>query len=545
MKAIEDWNSLAKADTPIVALEYYKADLIQIFSAFKQQAREQDLPLYYWNLGYSTIQKVELSQGKCRLYSTNLAVDSDVLEFLLASNEPGIFLLDDLLNLDDANPVLQQRHEAQLSNTFFQSQWSDVQQYWVLMGDYIQLSSKLQPLIPTLKCRLPSVAEVAEIVDELCDRHLGLGGTEDAKISRQRLVRACQGLPRGEICLVLSRYCALTASVSALAELVLEYKIDKLQGEGLEFISEPDVPTAGGMDLIVAHVRNVAKLMSPEAKAYSLTPPKGMLLLGPPGTGKSLTAKLTAKELGVPLLGVSWGNILSTKSPDKTLSKLLEIAGTINAVIFFDDFDKGFAGWKSEADGGVSKRLAQKLLTWMQEHTSNTFVVATINRLEMIPSELRRRFNDMFFVDIPHMGAIYEIFQLHLAKYFPQQFGKDLSSPWTKRQWYSLLKWYLGCTPAEIGNAVKRCAERAFCQGHPGQITLEDLKYQRSQFVLLSETYSEDIQHIRNHAIYARPASSPDNSEFAIAPQELFEYQPPAFDEIEEAGARIEEFRPR
>ncbi|MGK7872526.1 MAG: ATP-binding protein [Xenococcaceae cyanobacterium] len=534
MKTIEDWTTLAKAGTPIVGLEYYKADLSQIFLAFKQQAIKLDLPLYYWNLGYPTIQEVQLWEGKCRLCPTDFAADADVLQFLLASDEPGIFLLDDLLNVDDTEPILQQRLQAQLSNAFFQSQWSDVQHYWVLMGDYIQLGNKLQPLITTLKCSLPLVSEVAEIVDRFCEGNLGLDLGEGVEMSRQRLVRACLGLPRGEIHLVLNRYSALTASVVRLAELVLNHKIEKLQGEGLEFISEPDVSTAGGMDLIVAHVRNVVKLMSPEAKAYNLTPPKGMLLLGPPGTGKSLTAKLTAKELGVPLLGVSWGNILSTNSPDKTLSKLLEIAGTINAIVFFDDFDKGFAGWKSEADGGVSKRLAQKLLTWMQEHTSNAFVVATINRLEMIPSELRRRFNDMFFVDIPHMGAIYEIFQLHLAKYFPQQFGQDLPSPWTKRQWYSLLKCYLGCTPAEISNAVKRCAERAFCEGRPGEITLEDLKYQRSQFVLLSETYSEDIQHIRNHAIYAQPASSPDNSEFAIADQELFEYQPPAFDEIED-----------
>jgi SpoVK/Ycf46/Vps4 family AAA+-type ATPase len=123
-------------------------------------------------------------------------------------------------------------------------------------------------------------------------------------------------------------------------------------------------------------------------------------------------------------------------------------------------------------------------------------MLATVNRLEMLPAELIRRFDDggIWFVDLPHSGARYEIFNLHLAKYFKEQFGDGIKNPWSERQWYSLLSDYAGATSAEIAIAVKRCAERAYCEGRPGKIELAHLRYQRTQFVLSSERSSEDIQ---------------------------------------------------
>lgn len=537
MNVIKEWSKLTQAETKIIAIEYYQPELLDILLSFKEEATQLKLPVYYWNVGYNYIQEIQTLSSlkvnkknqhsfdnKVTFIPTSLNIEEDVLLFLAKTELSGIFVIEDS-QLSNQNLHFQQKYQAQLANLFWRYESSNLEQYLVIIGDYIELGNKLNSLIPKLKYSLPNIDEVSSIIRSFCQEKLA----NNLKDNQDNLIRACQGLSRGEIKLILHRYWGLNNSYLKLTEMIINYKKQKFKNEGLEFISEPDIPTVGGMDLILNHVHNLVKLMTPEAKKYHIKPPKGMLLLGPPGTGKSLVAKLTAKTLGVPLLGVSWGNILSSNQPDKSLTNLLEIAVTINAILLFDDFDKGFTGWQSQADGGVARRLSQKLLTWMQEHTSYAFVIATINRLEMIPSELRRRFNDLFFVDIPHLGAIYDIFQLHLSKYFPRQFNQNLSSPWTKKQWYSLLKSYLGCTPAEIGNAVARCAERNFCQGKPGEITLEDLQYQRTQFVLLSETYTEDIQHIRNYATYAQPASSKDNSEFAITTQNLFEYQPHPF----------------
>jgi ATP-dependent 26S proteasome regulatory subunit len=397
----------------------------------------------------------------------------------------------------------------------------------------ITAETAVSPLIPLLKCPLPDRFEVEVLVDNFCDRNCSLDWGSDAVAAKKRLAVSSLGLPTAEIELVLDRSLSMTASVVHIAQLVLEHKISQLRDQGLEFIASPDVPHAGGLDLLDAYLSEVVKLSEADAKKYHLRPPKGMLLWGPPGTGKSLSAKLAAKKLGYALLAASWGNILGSSNPDRALNKMLDTADNLGGcVLFFDDFDKGFSGWESNADGGVARRLSQKLLTWMQEHESPVLMLATVNRLEMLPAELIRRFDDggIWFVDLPHSGARYEIFNLHLAKYFPEQFGEGKENLWSDRQWYSLLSDYAGATSAEIAIAVKRCAQRAYCEGRPGKIELADLRYQRTQFVLSSERSSEDIQGIRNKASFARPASGGDQSKFAAAEQELFEYRPPAYE---------------
>ena len=555
MKLFTAWSNLRATQTPIFALEYYSADRQKILSSFHQYASECCLPVYYWNPGYATLQQVrcldkhlpnlgfhsdmanvsdisEMYNSEYVLCKTELSVESDVLQFLLENDGPGIFLLEDILESDSTEQPLVRRY-SQLANAFFELKGRWANQYWVLLGEYIQLPSKLSPLIPLLKCPLPDRFEVEVLVDNFCDRNCSLDFGSDAVAAKKRLAVSSLGLPTAEIELVLDRSLSVTASVVHIAQLVLEHKISQLRDQGLEFIASPDVPHAGGLDLLDAYLSEVVKLSEADAKKYHLRPPKGMLLWGPPGTGKSLSAKLAAKKLGYALLAASWGNILGSSNPDRALNKMLDTADNLGGcVLFFDDFDKGFSGWESNADGGVARRLSQKLLTWMQEHESPVLMLATVNRLEMLPAELIRRFDDggIWFVDLPHSGARYEIFNLHLAKYFPEQFGEGKENLWSDRQWYSLLSDYAGATSAEIAIAVKRCAERAYCEGRPGKIELGHLRYQRTQFVLSSERSSEDIQGIRNKASYARPTASSDTSRFAECEQELFEYKPPTYD---------------
>lgn len=531
MKNISPVTNILGNNTPIVALEYYSADRKAILSSFHQYGNERSLPVYYWNSGYVNIQEVRCFDSKYVLYKTELSALNDVLQFLRESDRPGIFLLEDILESDSASEPIIRRY-SQLANAFFELKERSAEQYWVLLGEYIQLPSKLRPLIPLLKCSLPDSFEVGVIIDKFCDRNCSLDFGSDAVTAKKRLAVSSRGLPQAEIELVLERSLSVTNSVVHIAQLVLEYKISQLREQGLEFIAEPDVPHAGGLDLLEAYLQDVTKLSDINARKYHLKPPKGMLLWGPPGTGKSLSAKLAAKKLGYALLAASWGNILGSSNPDRALNKMLETADNLGGcVLFFDDFDKGFSGWESNADGGVARRLSQKLLTWMQEHESEVLMLATVNRLEMLPAELIRRFDDggIWFVDLPHSGARYEIFNLHLAKYFKEQFGDGIKNPWSERQWYSLLSDYAGATSAEIAIAVKRCAERAYCEGRPGKIELADLRYQRTQFVLSSERSSEDIQGIRNKASFARPATGRDRSLFAAGEQELFEYRPPAY----------------
>ena len=518
MRQLQDWINLIDQNAPIVALEYQTPDRMAVWSQFYHWGEARSLPVYVWNPGYSTLQQLVAPQGQTTLQPTTQTIEQDILQFLLNHPESGIYLLEGVLNSTIAE--ISQQRCYQLLNAYYQSIWNSTPHYWVLLETYVQLPLELQPFIPVLSHELPDRQQVQAIVTQFCNQQPWLG--KDNSANQKRLITACQGLPAGEIEMVLGRLLTFANTPEQLVQLILDHKLNKLRGRGLEYIAEPDVPSAAGLDLLERRLEAIASLLRPEAQQYGLRLPTGMVLWGPPGTGKSLSAKLAAKKMGLPLLAANWGILLSSPNPDRALKDFIAVVTSLApCVLYWDDFDKGFAGWDSNADGGIARRLSAALLTWMQEHQEPIYTIATVNRLGMLPPELVRRFDDIFFVDLPHEGARYEVFKLHLAKYFPAFRGND-QSPWTDDQWRRLLTEYRICTPAEIGNAVRRCAEEAFYQGRPGQIEWEALLGQRQQFTPAMERESEQMQAIRNQATYARPASGGDRSKFAYVHRELF-----------------------
>ncbi|MEH2216095.1 MAG: AAA family ATPase [Nostoc sp.] len=541
---LTDWPALAKQNTPIVAVEYHTPDRMQILQQFYHWGEERSLSIFVWNPGYCGLQQLIQHQGQYILQSTDRGKNGDIIQYLLFDYQPGIYLLEGVLNEDDGSKISQKR-SYQLLNGCHQALWCQQHHYWVLLETYVQLPLELQPFIPILSNPLPDQQQVQMVVEQFCDAWVGSSHprlqqfaecdrdrravtdrnswlkTTEKTSALQLLFCACQGLPIGEINILLQQCLSFTEQLEEIAQLVLEHKVSKLRGRGLEYIAQPDVPSAGGLDLLEKRLETITCLLQPKAKQYGLKFPTGMLLWGPPGTGKSLSAKLAAKKLGLPLLAANWGVLLGDPHPDRALKEFIALVTSLSpCVLYWDDFDKGFAGWDSNADGGVARRLSTALLTWMQEHQEPVYTIATVNRLSMLPAELVRRFDDIFFVDLPHEGARYEVFNLHLAKYFPG--FRDNNSPWSDDQWRRLLAEYRICSPAEIGNAVRRCAESAFYQGRPGEIEFEDLLKQRQEFTPAMERESEQIQAIRNQAIYAKPVASLDVSRFAYQHQELF-----------------------
>ena len=516
------WKDWISAKDPIVALQYQVCDRTEILNQFCTWGELEDLPVYYWNPGYRSLQQVIYLDGKCTLQPTDVIVGShNVLPTLSESNDVGIYLLEGVLDFDIAQGQLSSTRSHELTNAFYRGV---ERQYWVLLDSYIELPTELQPLIPLFSKPLPTRLEVQEIVFEICDSEIPNFDLEQ----RSALVRACLGLPSGEIKLVLNRLVALSPNLDNLVQSILQHKMGKLRGRGLDYISEPDVEGAAGLDLLNQEIDKLKALLDPAALQHGLQFPKGWCLWGPPGTGKSLSAKLTASSLGLPLIASDWGALLGSDQPDRALRDLLEIVESLAPVIFyFDDFDKGFAGWDSAANGGVIRRISGKFLTWLQEHNSTVFMLATVNRLNNLPPELIRRFSEIFFVDMPKNGGIYDIFNLHLRKYFPQ--FRSSTSPFTDDQWRILIRDYNLCTPAEIANAVKKAAQEVFVRnqrsGYPDielKVTLKDLRDQRSLFTPAMVRDEDQIYAIRNKAPYARPASGNDKSRFAASGAELF-----------------------
>lgn len=251
-------------------------------------------------------------------------------------------------------------------------------------------------------------------------------------------------------------------------------------------------------------------------------------------------AKLVAKKLGIPLLAGDWGSLLGADEPDYALQSLIEVAVSMAPIVLlWDDFDKGFAGWDNARDGGIARRLTGRLLTWMQEYSAPIFIVGTINRLGgFLPPELVRRFEKIWFVDLPDRPSMYEIFNLHLAKNFPHQFNdpdylssrKGARSIWSDTVWWQILEDYNLCTPDEIGKAVKWAADEIYYDHYKNshfpetlEVAPSDLRRVRGYFTPALIRDEDAIYEIRNKAIYARPATSRDmHSRFCVPPAELF-----------------------
>lgn len=350
-----------------------------------------------------------------------------------------------------------------------------------------------------------------------------------------KLISSCQGLAWGDIYHELDSYEG--DSLDELASRLLKQKEHILNNSelNLEYFSELNIPRIGGNDLLNQFLFDkLIKLNEPAAAKYGLKPPRGILFVGPPGTGKSLTAKSTAKVLGYTLMGMSFGDILGADNPDRIVSLLLELAESMGKVILFlDDWDKGLADWES---GGAARRIVQKLLTWMQEHSSSVITIATVNRIELLPAELVRRFDDggIWMLDLPNRGAIYDIFNIYLAKCFPTQFTNSNpesvgDTPWDMEQWTELLDEAEECTPVEIADVVNNCLIDWYC-GLDSQFRASDEAVPEIDFdYLLNKVSSinkaavrasESIQAMRNNAWFAKPASSPDSSPFRL-PEEI------------------------
>jgi len=530
---LQDLPALLAQGQSLVAVEAPLTERNRILQFLLGIAQQRQSPLFFWNQGYGKLQQVAIALSPTpgiELSSTPIEIlptPSSGLHWLLENDRPGIFVFEGMLLPNDLSGTFSQSQVALLANLAYQLARSNPERVLVCLDGYVDLPLELVPLIPVLVARLPETRTVQLLCSQLCTARL-----PDANSNELRsLVQASLGLPLGELEMVLQRAVGLARTAGDLAAAVLQYKKTKLRGQGVEFISEPDVPAAGGLDLLDAMLDRAAALLRPEAGEHNLRFPKGYILWGPPGTGKSLSAKLAAKKMGVPMVACDWGGLRGASAHEsrQNLREFLQFCdsqGDSGLVVYFDDFDKGFAGFDSDSDGGISRQLAGKLLTWMQEHTSKVLVLATVNRLEFLPPELIRRFDDIVFVDLPHAGARYEIFKLHIAKYFP-----DLEL--SEKDWWRLLRESHLLTPAEIGNMVRKTAEEAFYRhtkcyqpeevsGKALDVTVRDFIEQRYLFTPSTIRDEDKIIDIRNKATYARPATSPDRSPWAREPQPLF-----------------------
>jgi len=359
---------------------------------------------------------------------------------------------------------------------------------------------ELEDSITLLDLPLPGAEEIRQLLSTIA----GASGYPMAPAVCEQLTAACHGLSEQRVRQLAARALARRGQLGEadLAEVLEEKRQAIAKSELLEYCpSEASPADIGGLEALKHWLEQRHMAFSEEAMRYGLPLPRGVLLVGPQGTGKSLTAKAIAHSWSMPLLRLDVGRLfagLVGASEARTRDMIQRAEAMAPCVLWIDEIDKGFGG-DSRSDGGTSQRVLGTVLTWMAEKTSAVFVVATANGVDKLPGELLRkgRFDEIFLLDLPSADERRSILDLQLRRRRPKH-SITLEV---------LVDRTAGFSGAELEQTVIEAMHLAFAEQR--EFGEADLIAAASQVVPLSRTAREQLEALQTWASggRARPAS--------------------------------------
>lgn len=338
------------------------------------------------------------------------------------------------LVLLDASPYLGERHtnpvhRRRLRDFALQSRLATKNGVIMLVSADGEMPQELEKEILHIDFPLPTKEEIKVWVDDILERLKGANAVkvdEDIEFLKEAVVNASSGLTMYEIRNALSD--AVIGDRVLSREDVREIyrlKQDVVKKSGiLEYIDTKDLSMSdvGGLDNLKEWLRKRALATSEKGQAFGITPPKGVLLTGVPGCGKSLAAKCTATSWGVPLIKLDMGRVYASLvgASEQHIRHAISICEAVApCVLWIDEIEKGLPRNRGHVgDSGVSLRVLATFLTWLQEKTAPVFVIATANETVLLPPEILRkgRFDEIFFIDLPNAEERTQIFRIHLQR---------------------------------------------------------------------------------------------------------------------------------
>ncbi|MEH7354005.1 AAA family ATPase [Neobacillus drentensis] len=386
----------------------------------------------------------------------------------------------------------------------------------IFTSPFLMIPEDLQKDITIVDFDLPSFNEIHAVLDEMIQINQQSGRIQISLTNeeKERLAKAALGLTLSEAENAFARAMVEDGKLDIHdVEVILEEKEQIIKKTGiLEFItSDLKIEDVGGLENLKRWLAKRNKSWLDSARKYGLPAPKGVLITGVPGCGKSLISKSISSMWQLPLLRLDMGKIFSgiVGSSEENMRKAIKTAEAISpSILWIDEIEKGFSGISNGGDSGISSRIFGQFLTWMQEKTSPVFVIATANNISGLPPELMRkgRFDEIFFVDLPTLRERKEILKVHIHKRIkdPEVMGYFKL---TDEVLESLAKQCEGFVGAEIEHLVIDALFEAYSGNR--SISLEDFERAISNTVPLSVTQAEQIRQIREWANVRAVAATP------------------------------------
>lgn len=481
MSFSDEFELLLRARYPLIYIPTLEEERVE--AAIAQSARRQgNRAVYTWDF-------VDGYQGNPNDAGFGRRNPLQALELVekLPETAPAVFILRDFHRfLDDIAVSRKLRNLARL----LKSQPKNI----VVLSPQVSIPEELSEVLTILEFPLPSRGEIQAELERLL---LATGKSLEPKVLDE-FVRSCQGLSMERIRRILARAIANRNDLQPEdVELILEEKRQTIrQTQILDFYPATErISDIGGLDNLKDWLIRRGGAFSERARQYGLPHPRGLLLVGIQGTGKSLTAKAIAHHWHLPLLRLDVGRLfagLVGESESRTRQMIQLAEALAPCVLWIDEIDKAFSGLDGRGDSGTTSRVFGTFITWLSEKTSAVFVVATANNIQSLPPEMLRRgrFDEIFFVGLPNQEERREIFSVHLSRLRPH----NLKNYDLERLSYETPEF----SGAEIEQILIDAMHIGFSQNR--DFTTDDVLESASQMVPLARTAQEQIQFLQEWA---------------------------------------------
>lgn len=361
--------------------------------------------------------------------------------------------------------------------------------YVVFSGTEEKIPNTLKEYITSIKLPLPNKKEIKiEIA-----RFINNADSETNNLQNSLSI-AYTGFSLNKIRQSISKLIINNISKTRIINEILKDKKEIIQQtETLEFYTEREQELdVGGLKNLKYWLKTRQAIFTENAETYGIKAPKGLLLVGVQGTGKSLSAKAISTQWKLPLLKLEISNIFGgiLGESENKIRKMTEICEQISpCILWIDEIDKIFTTYTTNNDSGTTQRVTSIFLTWLSEKKENVFVVATANTINNLPIEILRkgRFDEIFFVDLPNFNERIKIFKIHLKKIRPLT--------WNRYNTYYLSKISRKFSGAEIEQSIINAMYLAFYEGR--EFTTEDIVKSIQNIIPLAITEHERISKLR------------------------------------------------